>query len=176
MRPLSSREPGPIAAALEAGNAWFGMIVDGAHVDPAMLRLALRGSAQPMLVTDAMPPVGGQSKHFSLHGEVIEARGNTCWRKRDDVLAGTALDMASAVRNCVRLLNVPLSTALGFASTAPACFLGVDDELGRLAPGYRADMVAVQPDAVQVLGTWLAGDWQSSQSPSPCQMQPSTTE
>src|SRR5215471_4355518 len=43
MRPLESREPGPIAAALEAPGAWFGMIVDGVHVDPVVLRLALRG-------------------------------------------------------------------------------------------------------------------------------------
>ena len=81
MRPLSSREPGPIAAALETANAWFGMIVDGAHVDPAMLRLALRGRAQPILVTDSMPPVGGRIPHFTLNGEAIEARGSTCWRQ-----------------------------------------------------------------------------------------------
>ena len=56
MRPLASREPGPIAAALESPNAWFGMIVDGFHVNPAMLRLALRGLGRPILVTDAMPP------------------------------------------------------------------------------------------------------------------------
>src|SRR5436190_12428807 len=48
MRPLASREPGPIAAALESTRAWFGMIVDGAHVAPAMLRLALRGAAHPI--------------------------------------------------------------------------------------------------------------------------------
>src|SRR5262249_26836132 len=53
MRPLASREPGPIAAALEEPAAYFGMIVDGEHVAPAMLRLALRGDAKPMLVTDA---------------------------------------------------------------------------------------------------------------------------
>jgi N-acetylglucosamine-6-phosphate deacetylase len=62
---------------------------------------------------------------------------------------------------------VPLSTALGFASTAPARFLGVDDELGRLTPGCRADMVAVEPVGTQVLGTWRAGDWQSAQPVSP---------
>jgi len=59
MRPLASREPGPIAAALESANAWFGMIADGFHVSPVMLRLALRGRARPVLVTDAMAPVGG---------------------------------------------------------------------------------------------------------------------
>jgi N-acetylglucosamine-6-phosphate deacetylase len=60
MRPLESREPGPIAAALESAECWFGMIVDGIHVDPAMLRLALRGEGRPMLVSDAMPTVGGR--------------------------------------------------------------------------------------------------------------------
>src|SRR5205807_71927 len=71
MRPLASREPGPIAAALESGDVAFGMIVDGAHVDPAMLRLALRGRAQPMLVTDAMPPAGGRRTDFLLAGHRV---------------------------------------------------------------------------------------------------------
>jgi N-acetylglucosamine-6-phosphate deacetylase len=158
MRPLASREPGPIAAALECAGAWFGMIVDGAHVDPAMLRLALRSAARPMLVTDAMPPVGGIESTFWLSGERIEARGATCMR-RDGTLAGTALDMASAVRNCVRLLGVPLTTALRYASHEPAAFLGVGDRLGALATGYQVDMVAFDPDDLRILGTWVAGNW-----------------
>ena len=158
MRPLSSREPGPIAAALESENAWFGMIVDGKHVHPAMLRLAMRGSARPMLVTDAMPPVGGSLRWFTLDGQRIEARGSTCFRG-DEVLAGTALDMASAVRNCVLLLGVPLASALRFASAEPARFLGLDHQLGRLAPGLRADMVEIDPQDVCVKGTWLGGNW-----------------
>jgi N-acetylglucosamine-6-phosphate deacetylase len=71
--------------------------------------------------------------------------------------------MASAVRNSVRLLGMPLATALSLASTEPARFLGVDDQLGRLEPAYRADMVALDPVEVQVLGTWLAGSWQASE-------------
>jgi N-acetylglucosamine-6-phosphate deacetylase len=161
MRPLGSREPGPIAAALESNQAWFGMIVDGVHVDPAMLRLALRGSAQPMLVTDAMPPVGGRASGFRLYGEEIEVRDGRCARK-DGTLAGAFLDMAAAVRNCVHLLDVPLTSALRFASRDPACFLGLGDRLGRLAPGYRADMVALDPD-VRVTATWVAGSPSSGQ-------------
>jgi N-acetylglucosamine-6-phosphate deacetylase len=158
MRPLASREPGPIAAALESSNTWFGMIVDGSHVDPSMLRLALRGAARPMLVTDAMPPVGGRKSRFMLYGQEIEARG-ACCMTHDGTLAGTALDMASAVRNCAHLLGVPLTAALRYASAEPARFLGVADRLGRLASGYQADMVALDPDSVQVLGTWVAGGW-----------------
>ena len=156
MRPLESREPGPIAAALESADAWVGMIADGIHVDPAMLRLALRGPARPMLVTDAMPPVGGERPSFSLYGEEISANDGKCLRA-DGTLAGTMLDMASAVRNCIRLLGAPMETALRFASTHPAAFIGLEHSLGRLVPGCRADMVAVTPDEIEVLQTWVAG-------------------
>jgi len=159
MRPLGARDPGPIAAALECSGAWFGMIVDGVHVDPAMLRLALRGSAHPMLVTDAMPPVGGSQQKFSLFGRNIEARGEVCIGD-DGTLAGTALGMAGAVRNCVDLLGVPITSALGYASLQPAAFLGIDDRFGRIAAGYRADMVAFEPSNILVLGTFFAGIWE----------------
>jgi N-acetylglucosamine-6-phosphate deacetylase len=157
MRPLASREPGPIAAALEAPGAWFGMIVDGQHVEPAMLRLALRGTAHPILVTDAMPPVGGSKSTFTLYGREISVRDGRCMT-REGTLAGAALDMASAVRNCVRLLHVPLTQALRFASAEPARFLGLGATLGRLASGYRADMVAFDPDDIRIHETWVAGE------------------
>ncbi|MBZ0148569.1 MAG: N-acetylglucosamine-6-phosphate deacetylase [Pseudorhodoplanes sp.] len=161
MRPLGSREPGPIAAALESSGAFFGMIVDGVHVDPAMLRLALRGAAQPMLVTDAMPPVGGQRTTFMLYGDEITVWNGRCLRS-DGTLAGAALTMADAIRNCVEQLGVSLETALRFASANPARFLGLDNMLGRLAPGYRADIVAFAPGTMEVVETWVAGQDQHS--------------
>ena len=65
--------------------------------------------------------------------------------------------MASAVRNCVRLLGLDLPDALCLASAVPAAFLGVGNRLGHLAAGYRADIVALDPAEVRVLGTWVAG-------------------
>jgi N-acetylglucosamine-6-phosphate deacetylase len=152
MRPLSSREPGPIARALESPDAWYGLIVDGVHVDPAMLRLALRGVGHPLLVTD-----GGSCPTFTLRGESITARDGRCVTD-DGTLAGTVLDMATAIRNCIRLLGASLPDALRFASTHPAAFLGLDHMLGRLAPGYRADLVAFDPNDMTVLDTWVAGN------------------
>jgi N-acetylglucosamine-6-phosphate deacetylase len=153
MPPMASREPGPIAAALEQACS-FGLIVDGIHVAPAMLRLALRGAGSPMLVTDAMPPVGGSGTGFKLYGQDIAVDGTRCVRA-DGTLAGALLDMATAVRNCVRMLGLPLERALGLASANPASFLGL--RLGRLAPGYRADMIALDPDKIEVVRTWIAG-------------------
>jgi N-acetylglucosamine-6-phosphate deacetylase len=155
MRPLQSREPGPIAAALEAPACSFGLIVDGVHVDPAMLRLALRGAiGRPFLVTDAMPPVGGIRPTFSLYGETIAVEEGRCVRQ-DGTLAGASLDMASAVRNCVRLLDLSLEQALALASFNPAALLQL--RIGRLAAGYRADMIAIDPADIAVHQTWVAG-------------------
>jgi len=156
MRPLASRDPGPIAAALEAPDVWFGLIADGVHVDPAVLRLALRSAGKPMLVTDAMPPVGGKQKSFTLYGNEIFVRDGRCARQ-DGTLAGAFLDMATAVRNAVRLLDLPLTRALQLASTHPAEFLGLGHVLGKLAPGARADLVAFDPGEIGVLETWVAG-------------------
>jgi N-acetylglucosamine-6-phosphate deacetylase len=156
MRPLANRKPGPIAAALESPSAWFGMIVDGFHVAPAMLRLALRGLARPILVTDAMPPVGGHQTSFDLYGTKIQVTGGCCARP-DGTLAGSALDMATAVRNCVQKLGVSLEKALQFASRNPAEFIGLGHHLGGLCPGYRADIVALNSQTCDVLDTWVAG-------------------
>jgi len=156
MPPLLSREPGPVAAALEAQAAWYGLIVDGIHVDPAVLRLALRGAGHPMLVSDAMPPVGGQRSTFALYGEPITVTDGRCVRA-DGTLAGAFLTVAQAVRNCVELLDVPLQEALRYGSTHPASFIGLGDVLGRLAHGYRADMVAFDPASLAIIETWVAG-------------------
>lgn len=82
--------------------------------------------------------------------------------RSDGTLSGALLDMASAVRNCVSLLGASLEEALRFASRNPAEFLGLEHMLGRLAPGYRADMVAFDPQKLSVHATWVAGSrWEA---------------
>jgi len=157
MSPLQGREPGAVGAALEDREAWCGVIVDGVHVHPASLRVAL--AAKPRgklyLVTDAMPMVGADDPSFALYGEVITAVDGVV-RNAAGALAGSALDMATAVRNSVRLLGLPLEEAARMASTYPARFLGLDDRLGRIDAGYRADLVLLD-EALQVRATWIGG-------------------
>ena len=159
MRGLGARDPGPIAAALESAQCWIGLIVDGVHVSAPMLRLALRGLAAPMMVTDAMPSVGGTKSHFTLQGREIVAAGGRC-ATPGGTLAGSNIDMASAVRNCVTFVGARLEDALRFASRSPAEFLGHGDKLGRISPGYQADMVAFEPESVRVLSTWVGGNFE----------------
>lgn len=157
MTPMNSREPGAVGAALENDDAWCGLIVDGYHVHDATLRVAIaaRPRGKMMLVTDAMPPVGGRREAFSLYGVEMICRDGQC-TTADGTLAGSALDMATAVRNTVHRLGLPLDEACRMASQYPAQFIGLGSELGRIAPGYRADLVALDTD-LQVQGTWIAG-------------------
>jgi N-acetylglucosamine-6-phosphate deacetylase len=157
MAPLAPREPGIVGAALFDANTWCGIIVDGHHVDPVMLKLALRCKRHDkfMLVTDAMPPVGSPEPSFVLQGRTIHVKDGVC-RDENGTLAGTGLDMATAVRNAVSLLDLEIAEAARMASEYPAAFLGLDGELGRIAPGYRANL-ALLDDDLQVRRTWIDG-------------------
>jgi N-acetylglucosamine-6-phosphate deacetylase len=157
MRPRDGGAPGPAEAALADGQAWAGIIVDLEHVPAATLRAAIaaRGHERTMLVTDAMPTVGTDLTEFRLQGRLVRrdgARLVTAGAR----LAGSSLDMATAVRNVERVLGQPLAAALRMASRAPAEFLGIGDDYGRIAPGYRASLVLLD-ETLRVTATWIDG-------------------
>jgi N-acetylglucosamine-6-phosphate deacetylase len=158
MSPFGHREPGAAGAALADADCWCGIIVDGHHVHPAALRIALacKGGRRFMLVTDAMPNVGTAMASFTLQGRTILVEGGRCVDEAG-VLTGSALDMASAVRNCVSMLGISLETAVEMASANPARFMGLGGELGRIAPGLRASFVLLD-EALAVRETWIDGE------------------
>jgi N-acetylglucosamine-6-phosphate deacetylase len=157
MTPLASRDPGVVGAALDDPHSWCGLIVDGHHVHAATLRVAI--AAKPrgkcVLVTDAMPPVGSEHPEYVLNGQTIVMRDGIC-QSEAGVLAGSGLDMASAVRNTVQMLGLPLAEASRMASSYPAAWIGLDRTHGRIAAGYQADF-AVLDDALTVRETWVGG-------------------
>ena len=157
MTQLTSRAPGMVGAAIEDRASWFGLIVDGVHVHPATLRIALaaRGLEGAMLVTDAMPPVGGSQTSFNLMGKAIAVVDGTC-RGPDGTLAGSALSMAQAFRNAIDLLGISVVEASRLASGNPATFLGLQTETGAIATGLRADLVHLDARR-RVRRTWIGG-------------------
>ena len=158
MSPLGARQPGVVGAALESDSIWCGIIVDGQHVSPPTLKVALRCRPHDkfMLVTDAMPSVGSDTKEFVLQGKRIVARDGACFDENER-LAGSDLDMAWAVRNAVELLDLPLETAFAMASAAPAAFLGLNSDRGAVSAGHRADLAWLGGD-LNVRGTWIGGE------------------
>jgi len=157
MSPLTHRAPGVVGGALDAGELWCGMIADGHHVHPAAIGIALRAKRQPgriFLVTDAMSTVGSDQQTITLNGRTVWRR-NGALELEDGTLAGSDLDMMSAVRYLVRQVGVELGEALRMASTYPAEFLKRSD-LGRIAAGARADFVHID-DYLKAKATWRAG-------------------
>lgn len=157
MTQLGSREPGAVGAALDNRQSWCGLIVDGHHVHPASLRVALaaKGAERLALVTDAMPTVGSDQSEFWLGGQLISCDGDRC-TGADGTLAGSNLNMAAAVRNAVRFMHVDVATAVRMASAVPASVMGLAAERGSIRAGMRADLVLVD-SGNEVVETWISG-------------------
>ncbi len=157
MPPLAGRAPGPVGAALDDPESFVGIIADLFHVSAVSLRVAIaaHGWQRIVLVTDAMPSVGTDLTEFLIDGNVITRKDGKLLRG-DGTIAGSDLDMATAVRNCVKALGLPLEAALHMASRAPAEYLRLGSELGRIAPGYRANLVLFDDD-LGVVETWIDG-------------------
>lgn len=157
MSQFQSRAPNVVGAALEDQNCWCGIIVDDYHVHPSTLRTAIKAkvAGKMILVTDAMATVGAQTKSFTLNDETITAISGRCATSTGR-LAGSDLDMATAVKNTTQLLKLPLDEALRMASFYPAQFVGLSHCLGRIKTGYQADLVHLDQE-LNPIKTWIGG-------------------
>jgi N-acetylglucosamine-6-phosphate deacetylase len=108
-----------------------------------------------MLVTDAMPSVGTDVSEFTLQGKRIAVKDGVCIFE-DGTLAGTHLDMASALRKTVEVTGLSVPDVSAMASTTPAAFLSLRDSIGAIAPGQRADWVRLDA-GLEPHATWIGG-------------------
>jgi N-acetylglucosamine-6-phosphate deacetylase len=157
MSQLTNRAPGMVGAALEDLSTYAGVIIDGHHIHPASFRVAInaKGADRLMLVTDAMPTVGGDDSEFLLQGRSIRREGDRLVSD-EGVLAGSTLTMAAALSNAIDQGRLDLPSAVRMASSTPASFLGLEGKVGAIAVGLQADLVAVDND-LAVTRTWIAG-------------------
>lgn len=156
MSGFDSREPGMVGAALLDKESYAGLILDGIHVHPDSARLALRCKKNIMLVTDAMPLVGCSQTSFSFFGKTI-VRSGLKLTDPEGRLAGSALDMNTAVNNAVEMLGIEKTQAINLASLNPAKFLGLDKYYGRLKEFSQASMLLVSSDGV-IQSSWIDGN------------------
>lgn len=147
MGPLHHRAPGLAGAALDDDRLTPTLIADGVHVHPALLRLAFARKESVCLVTDAVAVGGGGSPG-------LVARDGAAWLD-DGTLAGSLLTMAGAVRHATEL-GLTTGRAVALASRLPARALGLGDR-GVLRAGARADLVALDPETLDVRGVWVGG-------------------
>lgn len=158
MTPLLSREPGMVGAALEDDESWFGIIADGYHMHPAAFRVAIaaKKTGGAILVTDAMPTVGSPNKTFVLDGQTISAHEGRL-TNASGTLAGSNLDMLSAVNNAAAFARIDWFEAVRMATLYPARALGLAGELGAIRPGYRANLLALDAQR-RIRASWIDGE------------------
>ncbi len=158
MPSLLHRDPGLPGALLTDERATVGLIADGIHTHPAIVKLVWQalGPRRLNLVTDAMAALGMPPGQHLLGDYVVTVDGETC-RLADGTLAGSILSMDQALRNLLAFTGCTLEDGLQTITTTPARAIGLAHERGQIAPGYVADLVLLSPD-LHVRGTIVAGE------------------
>ena len=167
MPPIRAREPGLALALLEDPRVVVGLIPDGIHLDPAVVRLVQRlvGSDRLSVVTDSTAALGMPDGEHVLAGRsVVLSKGEV--RDPEGRLAGSSLAADEAVRNLAAVAGLAPGHAIAAMTSVPARLLGIETERGAIAPGTRADLVLfdqeLRPVAVLVAGELVHGDDGSS--------------
>ncbi|MDE4081235.1 MULTISPECIES: N-acetylglucosamine-6-phosphate deacetylase [Enterobacter cloacae complex] len=143
---ITGREPGLVGAILDEPDVYCGIIADGMHVDYANIRNAKRLKGDKLcLVTDATAPAGANIDQFIFAGKTIYYRNGLCVDE-NGTLSGSSLTMIEGVRNLVEHCGIALDEVLRMATLYPARAIGVDKQLGGIAPGMVANLTAFTHD------------------------------
>jgi N-acetylglucosamine-6-phosphate deacetylase len=154
-RVISAREPGVTGAALARPDVRVGLIADLVHVAADTLRVSLTAAGRrAFVVTDALEPAGLAPGRYRRSDGRMQRSDGVAVRLDDGVLAGSVLTLDAAVRNVVQV-GLTVVDALDLVSASPARALGRDD-LGRLGPGRRADVVVLD-DRLEVRSVLVGG-------------------
>jgi N-acetylglucosamine-6-phosphate deacetylase len=154
MRPMGHRDPGIAGAVLTDGRTSADIIVDGIHLDPAIVKLVAqaKGAEKLVLITDATAAAGMPDGRYRLGEIEVEVKNGSC--THDGKLAGSVLTMDAAVRNLSRFAGWPMEKAAATASLNAAHVIRV--EKGVLRVGGDADFVVLS-ERGEVLATFVGG-------------------
>jgi N-acetylglucosamine-6-phosphate deacetylase len=156
MRPLDHREPGILGEVLSNNELTADMIVDGIHVDPAVVELFLKakGAERAVLITDAISATGMPDGRYQLGPIEVDVKDGKA--TSGGSLAGSVLTMDRAVRNVTKFSNWSLREAVRAATLNPARAVGLAAHHGVLAPGASADFLVLSSTG-EVLKTIVRG-------------------
>nr|WP_231563149.1 N-acetylglucosamine-6-phosphate deacetylase [Microbacterium mangrovi] len=154
---IGHRAPGPVLAALDDERVTLELIVDGFHVHPDVVRMAMALAPHRVaLITDAMAAAGAGDGTYDLGSLTVTVTDGQAWLADGSSIAGSTLTHDRALRVAVEDARVDEVAAVEALTLTPARVLGQDDEFGRLAPGFAADLVLLD-DALGVERVWAAG-------------------
>lgn len=147
MPQLHHREPGVIGAILTDERVYAQVIADGVHIHPAVIKLLFiaKGVRRTVLITDAIRAAGAEDGRHTLGDQVIYVEDGIA-RTKSGSLAGSTLTMDQALENACQFTGQSLEDILPSATSVPAESLGLNHQIGTIAPGYLADLVILDDD------------------------------
>ena len=155
---LHHREIGTVGSAMLIDELNCKMIADTIHVSVPAMRLLVKNKPADKLtlITDAMRAKGIPDGVSELGGQTVYVKNGEA-RLADGTLAGSVLRMNRAVQNMVEKVGVPFTQAVDCATINPAKNLGIDNEVGSIAVGKRADFTVINAN-YDVLMTVRGGE------------------
>lgn len=154
---LHHRDPGPLAAAIADDRVTLELILDGHHVVPAAADVLLRAApGRVALITDAMAAAGVGDGCYELGALAVTVAGGVARLTGTDTIAGSTLTQDAALRTAHRDAGATLQQAIAAVTAVQANALGLADRFGALAPGYAADVVALDAE-LRVRAVWAGG-------------------
>lgn len=158
MSPLNHREPGMAGAAMNLKDVFAELICDGHHVHPAAAKILMdiRGRKETVMITDCMMAGGMPEGQYELGEFPVEVKDGAA-RLESGSLAGSILQLKDAVKNVVDWEIASPAEAIYMASTAPAKSVQIDEDCGKIAPGYAADFIVLD-SSLELKATFLDGE------------------
>lgn len=160
MRPIHHREPGNMVASLLTDCAYSEFICDGEHSHPKMIEMAsrLKPADKLILVTDSMEAAGCEDGEYAIAGLPVYVKNGRAVNS-EGALAGSTLDLFTALCNYMKFTGKPLEEAVLCATSNPAAMLGIDNVCGKIENGLRADFVVIENKEAPVRkAVYVAGE------------------
>ena len=145
---FTHRAPGVIGAVADSKHVMAEIICDNVHIHPAVVRatFAMMGADRMILISDSMRATGMPDGTYTLGGLDVNVNGNRATLVDGGALAGSVTNLMDCMRTVVKVMEIPLETAVACATANPARSLGVYDAYGSISEGKKADIVLLDED------------------------------
>lgn len=148
MPAFTHRKPGVVGAVSDSAHVNAEMICDGVHIHPSVVRATFKmlGADRIVLISDSMRATGMPDGQYTLGGLDVNVAGGKATLVSNGALAGSATNLMECMKTVVKVMGIPLKTAVACASMNPAKCLGIYDEYGSIAPGKKGNVILLDQD------------------------------